>query len=525
MVNANLASHISMAMSLGSSLLVILLFGFMILNTARKFFSSPTRVVRPGKNAVRFTDVEGQPEAIATLREVIAVRREPERFKLVGARMPAGLLMVGPPGNGKTLLAKAMAAEAGMPFLAVSGSDFLEMLAGLGARRVRAMFKQARRMAKHGRGCVLFVDEFDQMAHVRSQGGGSDVAGEKDQTLTALLVELDGMEKREGVYLMAATNRPDILDPAVTRPGRLDKRVEVIPPDAAARGRILAIHCRGLKLADGVDVDGVGRSMPGVSGADLANLANMAALAAVRTGRDTVDDACFQEARDEMLMGEARLGVEQDPGDLDLAAGHEAGHALLAILQEECDPVYKATIVERKASLGMVVTLAARDVKTMSRARIAAVLTVMMAGRAAEEHVNGADAMTTGAGMDIREATRIAREAVGRYGMHPDTGMMDYVGDGRDTRQASPEAMERMDRAVAAVLDACHRNAVAAIATHRAAHAALTAELRERFTLTGDEARAIVAAHAVPDAGPVRAVDPWAAAARETGKAEEAIAA
>ena len=521
-VNANATSRIVSMMSLISSLMVILLFGFMFINMARKFFTSPARIVRPGKNPVRFSDVEGQPEAVAAMREIIAVMNTPIRYATMGAKMPAGVLLVGPPGNGKTLLAKATAAEAGVPFLYVSGSDFLEMFAGLGARRVRTMFKLARRIAGT-KGCIIFIDEFDIVGGTRGQGTGGDVSSERDQTVTALLTELSGMEKRTGVFLLAATNRPDLLDAAVVRPGRIDKQINVIAPDGAARGRILAVHCRNLALAPDVDPMAIGQSMPGASGADLANLANMAALRAVHRNQSTVDDKCFQDARDELLMGEARLGSEPHPKEIRIAALHEAGHALLSVLQDECDPVYKATVVERKASLGQVVTLAVRDWKTMSRSKITALLTVLMAGRAAEEAVDGADAMTTGAAQDIQQATAIARNALGRYGMHRDLGMVDYVGTSPGSPVASPAAMERLDEAVRHLIDACHASAMKTIQRNSIAHHELARALEINGTLTGDQVRAIIREFAVETCA-TQPQNPWGAP-RDTTTPEPADAA
>ncbi len=501
MVNANAASVINLVLSMGTSLVVLVLMGFLVFGWVRKFLTSPARIVRPGKNPVRFADIAGQDEAKASLQEIIATMREPARFASVGARTPAGALMVGPPGTGKTLLAKATAAEAGVPFLYVAGSDFLELFAGLGARRVRATWKLARRQQ---RGCIIFIDEIETMAAARS-GNSSDVGAERDQTVAAMLTELDGLESRKGVVLIAATNRPELLDPAFVRPGRIDRRIEVTSPDAKGRSDILETHCRKLPMDPAADPRSIAASMPGASGADLANLANEAALRAAAKGFTRITQENLIEARDTILMGSPQEGMDIHPEDEELAAWHEGGHALVATVHPDCEPIHAATIVPRKRARGMVVQLPARDRAALDRLQIAARLAVYAAGREAERIKRGEDRITSGAMEDIRAATREARIAIAQWGFHRNLAPLDWLGDANN--QPSQNAIERVERTIGEVVEICALNARTILLAYPEAHAAIAAALLKRRTLTGDEVTAIVAEN--PSTVKVRHEDPW----------------
>jgi cell division protease FtsH len=475
------------------NLMMVAVFGFLVMTiSGRLKLTSVGRRFRRGRkaNLVTFADVAGAEEAKSELVEVVNYLRDPGRFAEIGARPPRGILLLGPPGNGKTLLAKAVAGEAGVPFHFCTGSDFVEMFAGLGARRVRSTFANARSRTPS----VLFIDEIDAVGRKRN-GSGSDVGREHDQTLNALLTELDGMATRHGLIVLAATNLSESLDPALVRPGRFDRHVEVPLPSLPGRSEILAIHARKVTLAPGVDLRAMARATPGFSGADLEALINDAALEASRAGLSEVTQANLESARDRKLLGGSeRRSALLTPDDVDIIAFHEAGHALAATLQPACDPVHKATIVPRGRSLGAVSTLPERDRVLVRRSRMVADLVMAMAGRAAEEIAFGAEEVTGGALSDIEAATARAREMVTRYGLG--TGLSN-----RSDRSGllAQDTLRLVDEEVEALVSSCYATALRLLRENEAALRALAAALVERETLDGDEVRAI-AAPSVPAA-------------------------
>src|SRR6185295_1453077 len=376
-------------------------------------------VKRAGK-MVSFADVAGNDEAKVELAQLVQFLKDPQRFSKLGGRIPKGVLLSGPPGTGKTLLARAVAGEAGVPFFTDAGSSFTEMFVGVGAARVRDLFKRA----KHQAPCIIFIDEIDAMGGER---GRSRSHGEDDKTLNQLLVELDGFDPNAGVIVIAATNRPELLDSALLRPGRFDRHVVISAPDLSGRRQILDVHTRKLKLDPDVDLVKLARGTPGLSGADLANLANEAALLAATNSLDVVDMACFEHAKDKVLMGSERASMVLSDADRRLTAYHEAGHALVALHSPDSDPIHKATIVPRGRALGMVVRLPEADRFSWTRAKLEAELAVAMGGRVAEEMVMGPAGTTTGAAVDIKHATRIARRMVVEWGMSEALGALAYV--------------------------------------------------------------------------------------------------
>ncbi len=369
----------------------------------------------------------------------------------------------------------------------------MEIFGGLGARRIRGMFRTARRQRG---GCILFIDEFETIASRRGAGAGSDISSEKEQILTALLTELDGLEARRGIVLIAATNRPDMLDPAITRPGRIDRTIVVAAPDATDIETLLDIHTRKIPLAAGVDLNYVARLVPGFSGAQTANLANEAALEAKRRGLSHVDDACFHAARDAILMGQPRSIATYHKDEIETCCTHEAGHAIAASVLPECDPIHRASILPRGRSLGQVFQIPEFDRHMHTKTRMQSLLIVLMAGRAAERMTYGDEPITTGAEQDIAEATRLARSMIGKFGMHPKMGEMDYFGDERGRGAASPPTLQVLDAAVKTSLDTAYNEAFSLLLKHRDAHSAIAAALRSRHTLTGQEIADLVAAHA-----------------------------
>ena len=374
---------------------------------------------RPGR--VTFEDVAGVDEAKEDLKEIVDFLRDPQKFQRLGGRIPKGVLLVGPPGTGKTLLARAIAGEANVPFFTISGSDFVEMFVGVGASRVRDMFEQAKKNAP----CIVFIDEIDAVGRHRGAGlgGGND---EREQTLNQLLVEMDGFEANEGVILIAATNRPDVLDPALLRPGRFDRQVVVPNPDLAGREKILRVHMRKVPLAPDVDPRMIARGTPGFSGADLANLVNEAALLAARRGKRVVAMSELEDAKDKVMMGAERRSMVMTDEEKKLTAYHEGGHAIVALNVEGSDPIHKATIIPRGRALGMVMRLPERDQLSLTRQKICADLCVAFGGRIAEELIFGHDKVTTGAQSDIEMATRMARAMVTRFGMSDELGPIAY---------------------------------------------------------------------------------------------------
>src|SRR5262249_42125809 len=370
---------------------------------------------------VTFEDVAGVDEAKQDLQEIVEFLRDPGKFQRLGGKIPRGVLLVGPPGTGKTLIARAVAGEANVPFFTISGSDFVEMLVGVGASRVRDMFEQAKKNAP----CIIFIDEIDAVGRHRGAGlgGGND---EREQTLNQLLVEMDGFEANEGIILIAATNRPDVLDPALLRPGRFDRQVVVPNPDINGRERILRVHMKNVPLAADVDVKIIARGTPGFSGADLSNLVNEAALMAARKNRRMVTMRDFEDAKDKVMMGSERRSMVMTEDEKKLTAYHEGGHALVALNVPATDPVHKATIIPRGGALGMVMQLPERDTFSMSYEQMTSRLAILFGGRVAEEIIFGKDKITSGASSDITQATKLARAMVTKWGFSDLLGAVEY---------------------------------------------------------------------------------------------------
>jgi cell division protease FtsH len=388
---------------------------------AMSFGKSKARLLNPDQKKVTFADVAGVNEAKEELEEIIEFLKDPKKFQRLGGKIPKGVLLMGSPGTGKTLLAKAVAGEAGVPFFSISGSDFVEMFVGVGASRVRDLFEQGKKNAP----CIIFIDEIDAVGRHRGAGlgGGHD---EREQTLNQLLVEMDGFESNEGVILISATNRPDVLDPALLRPGRFDRRIVVNPPDVKGREGILKVHTRQIPLATDVDMAVIARSTPGFSGADIANLVNEAALRAARFNKMKVDMADFEFAKDKVMMGSERRSLVMSEEEKRLTAYHEAGHALVAALVPAADPLHKVTIIPRGMALGLTQQLPLEDRYTYSRTYLEANLQVLMGGRLAEELIFGPEHMTTGAGNDLERATELARKMVCEWGMSKTMGPLTF---------------------------------------------------------------------------------------------------
>jgi cell division protease FtsH len=388
---------------------------------AMGFGKSKARMLTEKVGRVTFDDVAGIDEAKDELEEVVEFLRDPQKFQRLGGKIPKGCLLVGPPGTGKTLLARAIAGEANVPFFTISGSDFVEMFVGVGASRVRDMFEQGKKNAP----CIIFIDEIDAVGRHRGAGlgGGND---EREQTLNQLLVEMDGFEANEGVILIAATNRPDVLDPALLRPGRFDRQVVVPNPDILGREKILKVHMRKVPLAPDVEPKVIARGTPGFSGADLANLVNEAALVAARGGKRVVTMADFEFAKDKVLMGAERRSMVMTEEEKELTAYHEAGHALVGLYVEGNDPLHKVTIIPRGRALGVTMNLPERDRYGFKKTEISAKLAMMFGGRVAEELIYGPENITTGAGNDIQQATNLARSMITEWGMSDKLGPLRY---------------------------------------------------------------------------------------------------
>ncbi|MBL4646909.1 MAG: ATP-dependent zinc metalloprotease FtsH [Rhizobiales bacterium] len=388
---------------------------------AMGFGKSKAKLLTEAHGKVTFDDVAGVDEAKEDLEEIVEFLREPQKFQRLGGRIPRGLLLVGPPGTGKTLLARSVAGEADVPFYTISGSDFVEMFVGVGASRVRDMFEQAKKNAP----CIIFIDEIDAVGRHRGAGlgGGND---EREQTLNQLLVEMDGFEANQGVIVIAATNRPDVLDPALLRPGRFDREINVPNPDVTGREKILKVHSRNVPLAPDVNLKVVARGTPGFSGADLMNLVNEAALLAARRNKRIVTMNEFESAKDKVMMGAERRSLVMTEDDKKLTAYHEAGHAIVALNVKKTDPVHKATIIPRGRALGMVMQLPERDQISMSLVQMTSRMAIMMGGRVAEEKIFGEENVTSGASSDIEQATRLARAMVTRWGFSDKLGKVSY---------------------------------------------------------------------------------------------------
>ncbi|MDF2901417.1 MAG: ftsH [Phenylobacterium sp.] len=393
---------------------------------AMGFGKSKAKMMTENKNRVTFDDVAGVDEAKEELTEIVDFLKDPSKFQRLGGKIPKGALMVGPPGTGKTLLGRAVAGEAGVPFFYISGSDFVEMFVGVGASRVRDMFEQAKKNSP----CIIFIDEIDAVGRHRGAGlgGGND---EREQTLNQLLVEMDGFDPSEAIIVIASTNRPDVLDPALLRPGRFDRQVVVSNPDIGGRERILRVHMKNVPLAADVDVKTVARGTPGFSGADLANLVNEAALMAARKNRRMVTQRDFEDAKDRVMMGAERKSMAMTEDEKRLTAYHEGGHALIALNVPATDPVHKATIIPRGRALGMVMQLPERDQLSMSYEQMTSRLAILMGGRMAEELIFGKDKITSGASSDIDQATRLAKAMVTKWGFSDKLGVVSY-GENQD---------------------------------------------------------------------------------------------
>ena len=421
------------------------------------FGKSRARQHAEGEVRVTLRDVAGVDEAKEEVGELVDFLRNPQKFSNLGGRIPRGVLMVGPPGTGKTLLARAIAGEAKVPFFSISGSDFVEMFVGVGASRVRDLFEQAKKSAP----CIIFIDEIDAVGRKRGAGlgGGHD---EREQTLNQLLVEMDGFTGNEGVIVIAATNRSDVLDPALLRPGRFDRQVVVGLPDLAGRAAILEVHMRKVPIAEDVDARTIARGTPGFSGADLANLVNEAALFAARSGREEVGMDMFEKAKDKIMMGAERRSIVMSESEKKLTAYHEAGHAIVGRLVPEHDPVHKVSIIPRGRALGVTLFLPERDRYSMSKRQLESQISSLFGGRLAEEMIFGPEQVTTGASNDIERATDIARNMVTRFGLSDSMGPLAYAEDegevflGRSVtqqRQVSPETALAIDQAVRDIID------------------------------------------------------------------------
>jgi cell division protease FtsH len=455
---------------------------------------SKTREADKESTTVTFEDVAGVDEAKEEVKEIVDFLREPGRFSAIGGRIPKGVLLVGPPGTGKTLLARSIAGEAKVPFLFASGSDFVEMYAGVGASRIRKLFKDARRHPS----CIVFIDELDAVG--RSRGGNSLSHEEREQTLNQLLVEMDGFAPNQGIVVVAATNRPDILDPALLRPGRFDRQVTVGAPDIKGREQILRIHARKVAVEPEVDLRQIARGTPGFSGADLANLVNEAALFAVRNGRQTISDNDFDHARDKVLMGVERKSLTMSDAERVTCAYHESGHAVVAALLPHADPLHKVTIIPRGRALGVTMQLPEGDRHTHSREYLEAQIAILMAGRVAEELF--LRQMTSGAGNDIERATEIARRMVCEFGMSA-LGPLAYRTPGNpwetDRGAGISEATaERVDEQVRDLVMRGYETARQLIAGHRASVRRMAEELLEVESLGADGIKTIIAETAAP---------------------------
>ncbi len=391
---------------------------------AMGFGKSKAKLLTEKHGRVTFDDVAGIDEAKDELEEIVEFLRTPQKFSRLGGKIPKGALLVGPPGTGKTLLARAIAGEAGVPFFTISGSDFVEMFVGVGASRVRDMFEQAKKNAP----CIIFIDEIDAVGRSRGvgYGGGND---EREQTLNQLLVEMDGFDANEGIIIVAATNRPDVLDPALLRPGRFDRQVQVPNPDIKGREKILGVHARKVPLGPDVDLRIIARGSPGFSGADLANLVNEAALMAARVGRRFVTMEDFENAKDKVMMGTERRSMVMTEDEKKLTAYHEAGHAVVGLNVPQHDPIHKATIIPRGRALGLVLSLPERDQLSVSYTKYKSKIAMAMGGRVAEELIFGAENVTSGAASDIQQVTKIARAMVTQFGFAEELGYVDYANE------------------------------------------------------------------------------------------------
>ncbi|QDH13781.1 ATP-dependent zinc metalloprotease FtsH [Formicincola oecophyllae] len=450
---------------------------------AMGFGKSRAKLLSEKQGKVTFADVAGIDEAKAELEEVVDFLKDPQKFTRLGGKIPKGVLLVGPPGTGKTLLARSVAGEANVPFFSISGSDFVEMFVGVGASRVRDMFEQGKKAAP----CIIFIDEIDAVGRHRGMGmgGGND---EREQTLNQMLVEMDGFESNEGVILIAATNRPDVLDPALLRPGRFDRQVVVPNPDVSGREQILRVHMKKLPLSSDVDPRVIARGTPGFSGAELSNLVNEAALFAARQGSRCVTMKQFEEAKDKVMMGSERRSMVMTEDEKRRTAYHEGAHALCAAMTPGSDAIHKATIVPRGQALGMVMTLPEKDNISYSRKWCLARLVIAMGGRIGEEVMFGTEEVSAGASGDIKGASQIARRMVTQWGMSDRMGMVAYD----DPQTVSAKMQNEVDEEVRRLIDEAYVQAKSLVQANMDILHRLASALLERETLTGDEIKAII---------------------------------
>ncbi|TVR63712.1 MAG: ATP-dependent metallopeptidase FtsH/Yme1/Tma family protein [Gemmatimonadales bacterium] len=497
---------------------ILILFWFWIIRTmqgggnkAFQFGRSKAKLISPDTPKVTFNDVAGAEEAKHELEEIIEFLKDPQKFGRLGGRLPKGVLLVGPPGTGKTLLAKAVAGEAGRPFFQMSGSDFVEMFVGVGASRVRDLFEQGKTNAP----CIIFIDEIDAVGRHRGAGlgGGHD---EREQTLNQLLVEMDGFEANEGVILLAATNRVDVLDPALLRPGRFDRQVVVDAPDVQGREMILRVHARKLPLSSEVDLKIIAKGTPGLSGADLANICNEAALLAARRDADKVTMEDFEQAKDKIMLGTERRSMVLTENERKLTAYHEAGHAVIGLRLPGLDPIHKVTIVPRGRALGITASLPEEDRHSYTKDWLEGQLCMLFGGRVAEEMIFGPEKVTTGAGNDIERATQMSRRMVTRFGMSDAIGLM-AIGDsdqqvflGREMtqkRDVSEHTAQLVDQEVKRILDEAHEQARELLEREKDLLERIAQALLERETLDRDEVMLLARGEPLPPLEPVPGSD------------------
>ena len=460
------------------------------------FGRSKARLVSDHNKVITFTDVAGVDEAKEELVEIVDFLKNPNKFQRLGGKIPRGCLLIGSPGTGKTLLARAVAGEARVPFFTISGSDFVEMFVGVGASRVRDMFTQAKKQAP----CIVFIDEIDAVGRHRGAGlgGGND---EREQTLNQLLVEMDGFSDNEGVIVMAATNRPDVLDPALLRPGRFDRQIVVPVPDIKGREQILTVHAKSVPMAPDIDIKVIARGTPGFSGADLKNLINEAALIAARHDRNMVSMHEMEFAKDKVMMGAERKSLVMTDTEKKLTAYHEGGHALVTLHLPDSDPLHKATIIPRGRALGVTMRLPETDRLSITKAKLKADLAVAMGGRVAEEIIFGADKITTGAGNDIKVATQLARKMVTQWGLSDVIGPI-LVGDDKEevflghsigrSNHISDELATKIDAEITKIIDEAYNTAKSIIINHRDQLEAIAQALLEYEVLSGQEMQDLI---------------------------------
>ncbi len=457
------------------------------------FGKSRAKLLQENKNKVTFVDVAGIDEAKQELSEIVDFLKNPKKYTDVGAKIPRGCLLIGSPGTGKTLLARAIAGEAGVPFFSISGSDFVEMFVGVGASRVRDMFEQAKKSAP----CIVFIDEIDAVGRHRGSGvgGGND---EREQTLNQMLVEMDGFSENEGVVIIAATNRPDVLDRALLRPGRFDRQITVPNPDILGREQILGVHLKKIQMASDIDPKIIARGTPGFAGADLANLVNEGALMAARNNQRMVTMKNLEDAKDKIMMGSERKSMIMQKSEKELTAYHESGHAITAINCPNSDPIHKATIIPRGRALGLVMRLPETDRFSVTRAKLKDDLVVAMGGRVAEELIFGYDKVTTGAMSDIEQATNMARNMVTKWGLSDKVGAIDYTEDDSSrqyisSKNYSEETGKLIDAEIKKIIDEAISRAKQILTEKKDDLEKLAKSLLEYETLTGDEIKDILA--------------------------------